>query len=136
MRRTQVAAVVILAFLVAAAAAVWLLTSHHGSSSHAARTAARPAPTISVANARYLVRALGSTTLAGQAKALVPRLRVRYLRQGQFALPPGSKVIMQPTTFRQNGNAAVINAVATGSTYILHLFRVDGTWLILYTEAK
>jgi len=84
-----------------------------------------------------LQQALEFTNHKTPADELVSTERAAYQKQGKSMLPPGTTVTIDPKTFVVSGNVAVVRAkTSAGETYTLHLYRENGQWLIVYTEAK
>ncbi len=54
-------------------------------------------------------------------------------------LPSRTSITLEPRTFliSSEDDTGVITAKTSGGqTYLLHLVREDGTWLLLYTEEQ
>ena len=84
-----------------------------------------------------LEQSLNTSDRTKQGAALTAGVRKLYLGQKQPLLPAGTKISLKADTFVTNGTVATLQAdVSPGGTYILHLYRENGTWSIVYTEAQ
>jgi hypothetical protein len=139
--------VILLAVIVAVAVTVILLL--HGNSTKgsvkitpsntvAARDSAPSVPsqptTMPKINVAFLERTLNDPDPKVEATALATKVRSAFLSAGGSVLPTGVTLAIDPTTFKTEGDNAVVEAkTSDGQRYILRLLRENGDWLIFYT---
>gem|GEM_PF-6377371 len=80
---------------------------------------------------------LVSTTPATVETVLAAPVRAAYANAPFVLLPPGSSLVIDPSTMVVTGNTATVTAKVTGQqpgTWLLLLDNEDGKWLVYGTR--
>ena len=136
-RRTRIFGLIAAAVvLVAGGTAVGLLATS-GNPRSAARTSALVSKLGSAQQAR-LERGLVAPNITADAAVLADEIRPQFLAKGQRLLPAGSRVRIDPATFKASSpQTAMVNASITGpqpGRWQLLLTKESGKWLLIGTR--
>jgi hypothetical protein len=138
-KRRLLLVVASMAVVVAIAVTVLLTQANHHPR---AKVSAHPTSSATVspmpsADAQRIDNALSSTDLSVQASAWAKEISSGYVKQGKYAWPKGTTVKIDPKTFvvSSTGLSAIVLAqTSTSGSYVFHLVKENGQWLVLFTE--
>jgi len=119
--------------LLAVGAAIVLLTVNKSQQSATASSVK-----LSSAQQSRLERGLTAPSVAGELTVVAAEVRAPFMSRGQRLLPAGSRVRIEPATFKAGTvKTATVDAVLTGphpARWQLLLINESGNWLLIGTR--